>query len=125
MSPKTHPLRVLHVEDREDDVELAMAQLRRSGYQPLAARVDSADTMREALASRTWDLVLSDCSMPQFSAQDALALLHQTGLDLPFIIVSGTIAEETAAAVMRAGAHDLVRKDRLAPLGPAVERELR
>ncbi len=117
-------LRILHVEDSEDDVELALIQLRRSGSTPLAARVETAEAMRDALSSDTWDLVLSDCSMPGFSAQDALALLHETGVDIPFIIVSGTVAEETAVAAIRAGAYDFVRKDKLAALGPAVERAL-
>jgi PAS domain S-box-containing protein len=126
MSPAARPpLRVLHVEDSEQDVELALLQLRRSGYEASATRVESADAMREALRVGTWDVVFSDCSMPRFSAEDALALLRERDLEIPFIIVSGTIAEETAAAAMRAGAHDFIRKDKLAGLGPAVERELR
>ncbi len=125
MSPINRRLRILHVEDSENDVELALIQLRRSGSTPLAARVESAEAMRDALSSDTWDLVLSDCSMPGFSAQDALALLRETGLDIPFIVVSGTVAEETAVAAIRAGAHDFVRKDKLTALGPAVERALR
>jgi|GEM_PF-1053420 EAL domain-containing protein (putative c-di-GMP-specific phosphodiesterase class I)/CheY-like chemotaxis protein len=126
MSPPSHPaLRVLHVEDSEQDVELALLHLRRSGYEASATRVESADAMREALRVGTWDVVFSDCSMPRFSAVDALALLRERALEIPFIIVSGTIAEETAAAAMRAGAHDFIRKDKMAGLGPAVERELR
>jgi PAS domain S-box-containing protein len=125
MSPASQPLRVLHVEDSEQDVDLAMLQLQRSGFTATATRVEDAAAMREALGSRTWDLVLSDCSMPRFSAVDALGLLHEQAIEVPFIIVSGTIAEETAAAAMRAGAHDFIRKDKLAGLGPAVERELR
>jgi DNA-binding NtrC family response regulator len=123
MSPPSHPaLRVLHVEDSEQDVELALLHLRRSGYEASATRVESADAMREALRVGTWDVVFSDCSMPRFSAVDALALLRERALEIPFIIVSGTIAEETAAAAMRAGAHDFIRKDKMAGLGPAVER---
>src|SRR5580658_4154658 len=126
MSHTVHPaLRVLHVEDSEQDVELALLHLRRSGYEASATRVESADAMREALRVGTWDVVFSDCSMPRFSAVDALALLRERALEIPFIIVSGTIAEETAAAAMRAGAHDFIRKDKMAGLGPAVERELR
>src|SRR5271155_3991309 len=125
MSPTSHPLRVLHVEDSEHDVELALLQLRRSGYEAVATRVESADAMRAALSSGPWDVVLSDCSMPRFGAEDALALLREKALEIPFIIVSGTIGEETAAAAMRAGAHDFIRKDKLAGLAPAVERELR
>jgi EAL domain-containing protein (putative c-di-GMP-specific phosphodiesterase class I)/CheY-like chemotaxis protein len=126
MSPTSdRPLRVLHVEDSEQDVELALLQLRRSGYEATATRVESAEAMREALRVGTWDVVLSDCSMPRFGAENALALLREKALEIPFIIVSGTIAEETAAAAMRAGAHDFIRKDKLAGLGPAVEREIR
>jgi len=125
MNSTNQPLRVLHVEDSELDVELALLQLQRSGYAATAVRVESAEAMREALSSACWDVVLSDCSMPQFGAEDALALLREKALEIPFIIVSGTIAEETAAAAMRAGAHDFIRKDKLAGLGEAVERELR
>jgi EAL domain-containing protein (putative c-di-GMP-specific phosphodiesterase class I)/FixJ family two-component response regulator len=125
MNSTNQPLSVLHVEDSELDVELALLQLRRSGYAATAVRVESAEAMREALSSTSWDVVLSDCSMPRFGAEDALALLREKGLEIPFIIVSGTIAEETAAAAMRAGAHDFIRKDKLAGLGEAVERELR
>jgi PAS domain S-box-containing protein len=125
MNSTNQPLRVLHVEDSEFDVELALLQLQRSGYAATAVRVESAEAMREALSSARWDVVLSDCSMPRFGAEDALALLREKALEIPFIIVSGTIAEETAAAAMRAGAHDFIRKDKLAGLGEAVERELR
>jgi PAS domain S-box-containing protein len=119
------PLRVLHVEDSQDDVDLAMRQLRHAGYAPVAKRVESAEDMRNALSSGPWDVILSDCSMPRFNAQAALSLLRETALDIPFIIVSGTIAEETAAAAMRAGAHDFIRKDKLHKLGGTVGHELR
>src|SRR5271170_1129724 len=125
MSTHGQPLRVLHIEDSEDDFELAIRQLRRTGYMPLAARVDTAQAMREALLSDTWDVVLSDCSMPGFSAQDALAVLQEVAVELPFIIVSASIAEEVAVAAIRAGAHDFIRKDKLDGLGAAVGRELR
>jgi PAS domain S-box-containing protein len=124
MTPTSQPLRILHVEDSVEDVELALRELRRSGYDANATRVESADAMREALRTGTWDLVLSDCSMPRFGAEDALSLLHEAALEVPFIIVSGTIAEETAAAAMRAGAHDFIRKDKLSRLSAAVDREL-
>jgi EAL domain-containing protein (putative c-di-GMP-specific phosphodiesterase class I)/FixJ family two-component response regulator len=124
MTTTSQPLRILHVEDSADDVDLALRELRRSGYDAKATRVESADAMREALQTGSWDLVLSDCSMPRFSAVDALGLLHDVALEVPFIIVSGTIAEETAAAAMRAGAHDFIRKDKLSRLSAAVDREL-
>ncbi|MHB8399322.1 MAG: response regulator [Candidatus Limnocylindrales bacterium] len=120
----TQPLRVLIVEDSEDDAELLLRELRHGGYEPTYARVETAATLSAELAARAWDIVFSDFSMPQFDAFDALALLRSTGLDVPFIIVSGTIGEDRAVAAMKAGAHDYVLKDNLARLVPAVEREL-
>jgi len=122
-------LRVLIVEDSEDDALLLVRALRRGGYDPTFERVETAAAMRAALDQQEWDTVLSDYSMPSFSAPAALALLQdfsiKSGLDLPFIIVSGAIGEETAVEAMRAGAHDYVKKDNLARLIPAIERELR
>jgi PAS domain S-box-containing protein len=118
-------LRVLIVEDLEDDALLMVRELTRSGYRVESLRVDTPEAMTEALRTRQWDLVLSDHSMPKFSAPDALALLYQHGLDLPFIIVSGSIGEDLAVAAMKAGASDYFRKDNLARLAPAVARELR
>ena len=118
------PLRVLLVEDNADDAELLVRQLRRAGYDPLAERIDTGDAMRAALGNGTWDLVLSDASLPQFSAQAALELLHGCGIDLPFIVVSGSIGEEAAVTLMKAGAHDYLFKENLTRLGAAVEREL-
>ena len=97
-------LRVLLVEDSENDALLTLRQLRKSGYELSHQRVDSAVAMRDALIDRQWDIVLSDYNMPGFSGADALALLHDSGIDLPFIIISGAIGEETAVEVMRAGA---------------------
>src|ERR1041385_7556508 len=118
-------LRVLIVEDSPLDAQLLVRALQRGGFNPIHQVVDSAKTMAEALGSRSWELILADHSMPHFSAPEALALLKERGLDIPFIIVSGHIEEETAVAAMRAGAHDYVMKERLARLVPAVERELR
>jgi signal transduction histidine kinase len=116
---------VLLVEDSEADAELVVRELRRVG-RPLEHRVvETEEAMRACLEGATWDLVLSDWSMPHFSAPGALALVRSLGLDLPFIIVSGTIGEEAAVEAMRAGAHDYVLKDRLSRLVPAVLRELR
>src|SRR5580658_9575112 len=117
-------LRVLMVEDSEDDAETILRELRRHGFTPYAERVEDAASMDKALAGKSWDVILSDCAMPRFSANEALAVMRGKGLDVPFLLVSGTIAEETAAAAMRAGAHDFVRKDTLGRLGPAVEREI-
>ena len=118
-------IRVLLVEDSEDDAELLLLELQDGGYDPTYERVDTALAMRAALAQGTWDIVISDYSMPQFNAFAALAVLRESGLDLPFIIVSGIIGEDTAVAAMKAGAHDYIVKDNLARLLPAVERELR
>lgn len=120
----TRPLRVLIVEDRETDAELLVRELKRGGFVPETRRVDTADAMRAALA-QTWDIVISDWAMPRFSAMAAFSILRQNGYDLPFIIVSGTVGEETAVAAMKIGVHDFMSKDHLSRLTPAIERELR
>ena len=120
------PLRVLLVEDSEDDTLLLVRSLRRGGYDPIWERVDTAAAMEAALDGRGWDLVISDHGMPAFDSAAALALLRRKGfVDLPFIIVSGQIGEDAAVAAMRAGAHDYLMKDNLARLNSAIERELR
>lgn len=118
-------LRLLLVEDSDVDAELVVYELRKGGYEPDFHRVDTAADMKAALDGQDWDLVLTDFSMPNFSAIGALTVLQNSGLDLPFIIVSGTIGEDTAVAAMKAGAHDFIMKDNLARLVPTVERELR
>ncbi len=119
------PLRALIVEDSEDDTDLLLRELRHGGYEPAHARVDTPEAMSAELSARAWDIVFSDFTMPRFNAFDALALLRQTGLDIPFIIVSGTIGEDRAVIAMKAGAHDYILKGNLKRLVPAVERELR
>jgi two-component system cell cycle sensor histidine kinase/response regulator CckA len=121
----TKPLQLLLVEDSPDDERLILRELKRAGLEVDHERVEDPGAMREALARRSWDVVVSDWQMPRFSAPDALELLAESGHDLPFIIVSGTIGEEIALEAMRAGARDFVLKDRLARLAPAIERELR
>ncbi len=121
----SRPLRVLIVEDSEDDTQLLLHELRRGGYDPMHERVDSAATMEQALAGQQWDMVIADYGIPNFNSMAALALLKERGLDLPFIIVSGAITEETAVATMKAGAHDYLLKGNLKRLIPAIERELR
>jgi diguanylate cyclase (GGDEF)-like protein/PAS domain S-box-containing protein len=118
-------LRVLLIEDAEDDALLLVRQLGRGGYDLVFERVETAEAMRAALSGREWDIVLSDYSLPGFSALSALAVLKDSGLDLPFIVLSGNIGEETAVEAMRSGAHDYVMKNNLARLLPAIERELR
>jgi PAS domain S-box-containing protein len=121
----TDRLRVLLVEDSPTDAKLVVQELRRSGGVVEFERVETAEAMRAALARQPWDIVTSDWSMPKFTAPAALAILKESRLDLPFIIVSGTIGEEAAVEAMRAGAHDYVLKDKLGRLTPAVEREVR
>jgi signal transduction histidine kinase len=118
-------LRVLLIEDSLDDADLVLEELRPMGRPLEYERVDSASGLRAALAKQRWQLVLCDYSLPSFDAPAALAIIAEHRLDLPFIIISGAIGEETAVAAMRAGAHDFLIKGKLARLVPAVERELR
>jgi PAS domain S-box-containing protein len=119
-------LKVLLVEDSEDDALLLLRTLRKGGYDPSWERVDTPQDMEAALDGTSWDLVISDHSMPAFSSSAALGLLRRKGfVDLPFIIVSGQIGEDAAVAAMKAGAHDYLMKDNLARLNSAIERELR
>src|SRR2546430_930914 len=119
------PLRVLMVEDSEDDALLVLRELRAAGYDLTHERVDTAAALEAALDRHPWDLVIGDYTMPHFSGTAALAMLRQRGLDVPYICVSGTITEELAVAAMKAGAHDYVTKGQLKRLLPAIERELR
>ncbi len=118
------PLRLLIVEDSEDDANLVLIQLRRGGYAPVMLRVDDPEEMASAL-EQSWDIVISDYVMPRFSGLAALALLREKQTDIPFIVVSGKIGEEVAVEAMKAGAHDYIMKGNLARLVPAIERELR
>ena len=119
------PLRILYVEDSDDDAIFVGAHLRRAGYAPVIERVENAAAMTAALATGEWDIVLSDFSLLHFSAPDALKVLHDSPQDLPFIIISGAIQEEEAVAALRAGAHDFIVKNRLTRLVPAIAREMR
>jgi DNA-binding NtrC family response regulator len=109
-------IKVLVVEDSEDDTKLAMRMLRRGGFEPHYRRVQDVDALRSALAQERWDAVLSDFRLPGFSGVDALGVFRESGLDIPFIFVSGTIGEETAVEAMKAGASDYVMKQNLARL---------
>src|SRR5882724_2660861 len=117
-------LRVLLVDDSADDGEIVTRELRRGGRKVAVERVWDADGMRASLERQAWDLVLSDWSMPTFSGAAALEVLKAAGLDVPFIIVSGTVTEELAIRAMRSGARDWVLKGKLARLLPAIDREL-
>ncbi len=117
-------LRLLIVEDSEDDTLLLVRELRKGDYDVTYERVESRDSMKAAL-DRQWDLVVADYMLPVFSGLAALKLLRESGIDLPFIIVSGHIGEDVAVSAMKAGAHDYILKGKLKRLVPAVERELR
>lgn len=119
------PLRLLVVEDSEDDAALLLRELQRGGYDVTCERVDTAVAMLSAIFSQKWDLVISDHSMPHFSGIDALRLLRSNGSRVPFIFVSGTIGEETAVSALKDGAQDYLMKTNLKRLVPAVQRELR
>jgi PAS domain S-box-containing protein len=121
----TQPLKVLLIEDSESDAELNIRELKKAGYEIYFALVDNSTDMKNALNSETFDIVLSDHNLPQFGSEDALALLRNKGTDIPFIIVSGAIDEETAVKMMKAGAQDYIMKNHLSRLAPAVARELR
>ncbi|HDQ04554.1 MAG TPA: PAS domain S-box protein, partial [Deltaproteobacteria bacterium] len=122
VSPKA--LRVLIVEDNEDDAELIIRELKKGGYNPEYQRVETAAEMKKALKGGQWDIVLCDYALPKFTAPQAIRLLRETNQDIPIIIVSGVIAEETAADCMILGAQDFIRKSNLSRLYPAVKREL-
>ena len=119
------PLRILIVEDQEDDALLMIRTLQKGGYEPVFERVETAAALRTALTDQPWDLVLCDYSLPQFTGLEALAIFRERGHDIPFILVSGEIGEEAAVAALKNGANDYVMKDRLHRLLPALERELR
>lgn len=120
----SRPLRVLIVEDSVADAELVLLALERHGFTVEHTRVDTEPGMRAALAQSTWDVVLCDYQMPRFSGLAALDVLNECALDLPVLIISGTIGEETAVLTMRRGAHDYLMKSNLTRLGSAVEREM-
>ncbi|WDT77410.1 MAG: EAL domain-containing protein [Candidatus Manganitrophus sp.] len=119
------PMRVLFIEDSEEDKLLLIRELERGGYQVNSERVDTESALRAALRKQSWDLVITDYNMPHFSAPGVLAVLKESGIDLPCIIVTGSQGEETAVATMKAGAHDFILKGNLSRLVPAVAREMK
>jgi two-component system cell cycle sensor histidine kinase/response regulator CckA len=121
----SRPLRVLIVEDSPEDAEVLVLRLRRAGFDTACERVDTPEAMGAALRRQSWDIVLCDCAMPAFDPDTALALARQKDPDLPFVVVSGTIGEEKAADLMRAGANDYICKGNLSRLTAAVDGELR
>jgi signal transduction histidine kinase len=124
-SPARQTVRVLLVEDSDADAELVLHAVERGGYRVISERVDTERGLAAALDAGGWDIILSDYAMPEFTGLRALELVRARQLDLPFIIVSGTIGEDAAVRAMRNGANDFVLKQSLARLSPAIERELR
>lgn len=118
-------LRVLVIEDSEDDTLLLIRELQRGGYDPAYQRVETSDSMIDALSDRSWDIIFADYTMPHFNGVKALQLLQEREIDIPLIFVSGTIGEDTAVMAMKAGAQDYIMKDNKKRLVPAVQRELR
>ena len=119
------PLTVLLVEDSEEDAQLIVQQLQSCGWDVAWERVDTRAAMTATLGRSSFDLIVSDYHMPSFRALDAVKVWKEQGLDTPFVVVTGTIGEEQAVEVLKAGAHDFFLKDRLTRLCSAVERELR
>ncbi|MBL7073878.1 response regulator, partial [candidate division KSB1 bacterium] len=117
-------LRVLIIEDSEDDALLLAREIKKNNYDVTFRRVDTSDAMSEALNQQKWDIIISDYNMPHFSVSEALELLRNSGLDLPFIIVSGVIGEEAAVDSLKAGAHDFIMKSNFSRFIPAIKREL-
>jgi DNA-binding response OmpR family regulator len=120
-----HPVKVLIVEDSSDDVLLITDALRSDGFEPSWKQVATSVETRVALKNESWDLVIADHRLPGFNALEAFQNYVDSGLDIPFIIVSGLISEEEVVAAMKAGVHDYISKGSLARLAPAVIRELR
>jgi two-component system, cell cycle sensor histidine kinase and response regulator CckA len=125
MTTSAPTLHVLLVEDSEEDAALVLLALRKGGWTLQTNRVDSATDLQAALENKTWDLILSDYSMPGFSGLTALKMIKESGLDIPVILISGTIGEDVAVAAIKAGANDYLMKNNLNRLVPAVARELR
>src|SRR5690242_1959656 len=115
-------LNVLVVEGSETDEELLLLELKRAGYVVNLRCVQTEEAIRQAFAEGSWDIVISDSSLPQFDALGALAVKNETGLDIPFVIISGTIGEDTAVTALHAGATDFLVKGRLSRLRTAIDR---
>ena len=117
-------LRALLVEDSRDDAYFVLRALKKQGLSVESEGVETEEAMAAALDREPWDVILSDYSLPGFSAPAALDLLHGRGLDVPFIVISGTVGEELAVETMKAGAHDYFRKGHLTKLRVAIQREV-
>lgn len=118
------PLRTLLVEDDPDDADLVLMALRQSGYEPISRRVQRAADLRDALLTATWDLIVSDYSMPGFNGGEALTVVLELRPQIPFILISGNLEEDVAASIVRAGARAVLRKGQIPQLIAAIERAL-
>ena len=123
-SMKDQSLRVLIIEDSEDDASLVLRALKKGGYNPVYERVETAAAMKKALKEKQWDIILCDYSLSKFNAPSAIAVLKEANIDIPLIVVTGNIGEEKAAECMRLGAKDYIINDNLSRLCPAIAREL-
>ena len=121
---KGKSLSVLMVEDSENDALLLIREIKKGGYNAVYERVDTAAAMKKALKEKKWDIILCDYTVPGFNAPLAIDLLKETNIDIPLIVVSGTIGEETAIECMRLGAKDYILKPNLSRLCPAISRAL-
>ena len=121
---KDQSLRVLIVEDSEDDELIIIRELKKGGYNPVYERVETASAMKKVLNQKQWDIILCDYTLPKFNAPSAIAVLKETNIDIPLIVVTGAVGEETAAECMRLGAQDYIMKENLSRLCPAIAREL-
>src|ERR1035437_9680651 len=119
------PIRVLIIEDSENDKELVLNELRHGGYNPEYICVETREALNNALNKQSWDIILSDYAMPEFDGLSALRIVKEKGLYIPFILISGTIGEDVAVTAMKSGAQDYIMKGNLKRLIPAVTRELK
>src|SRR5689334_8720286 len=124
MATKPQRLRLLLVEDVEDDAQLLLMQLRAGGIDPDFVRVETAEELKAALENGPWDVVFADYNLPSFTGLNALQIMQAKGMDLPFILVSGVIGEEQAVEALKAGAHDFILKGQYVRLLPALKRAL-
>src|ERR1039458_2500684 len=120
----SRPLRLLQIEDSESDADMILRLLMQAGFEVFSHRVEDAEGLRHALEDSTWDVIVADYHLPGFDAPGALRILQECGRDIPCIVVSGKMGEDTAVEMMKSGAHDYLTKNNLTRLVPAVEREL-
>ncbi len=125
MNVNDESTRILMIEDSEEDAMLIVNELKKDGYNPVYERVETASSMKEALSKKHWDIILCDFSLPKFNAPSAINILKENNIDIPLIIMAGTIEEYVSAECMRIGARDYVMKNNLTRLCPMIARELK